>query len=59
MDWHRFRSFQKKTKIILIILVFDAQCPFANMIYSMIQRSILERANKRTVAEMRRNERRH
>ena len=59
MDWHRLRLLQEKTKIVLVIFVCNAQCPFMNMICSMIQSSIIEHPNKRTVAEMRQNESPH
>ena len=42
MDGHRIALLQEITKIISMIFIRNAQCPFMNMIYSMIYGSIIK-----------------
>ena len=53
MDGHRIALLQEITKIISMIFIRNAQCPFMNMIYSMIYGSIIKHPHKWAVAEVR------
>ena len=48
MDGHRIALHQEITKIISVIFIRNAQCPFMNMIYSMICGSIIKHPHKWT-----------
>ena len=52
MDGHRIAQLQEVTKIISVIFIRNAQCPFMNMIYSMICGSIIKHPHKLTVAKV-------
>ena len=52
MDGHRITLLREIAKIITVIFIRNAQCPFLNMIYSMIHGSVIKRPHKWTVAKV-------
>ena len=59
MDGHGIALLQEITKIISVIFIRNAQCPFMNMIYSIIHGSIIKHPHEWAVAKMRYNKRSH